>query len=77
MFRLEIRWDVARHPYTLFLQRWWVLTGKKGLEPQKSKISGYCPVGPPTKNISPFLIIIAKVRSLRTFFMLKVCYQRV
>ena len=40
---------------------------EKRLEPQKTKIFAYCPVWPPTKIFSTFLIIIAKVESLPTF----------
>ena len=56
---------------SLFLQVWWVGGYRlvdKWLEPQNCpEIRGFCHRGPPTKEVSTFLIIIAKVRSSQTF----------
>jgi len=39
----------------------------KWLQLKKNKIRGLWPLGSPTKKVSTFFIIIAKVRSLPTF----------
>jgi len=50
----------------------------KWLEPQNNReIRGFCPLGPPTERRINLLIIIAKIRSSKIFFMQKVCFQRV
>ena len=56
----------------------WVLTINKAAWISKSpKIREFCPLGLPPKEMSTFLIIIAKVRFSQTFFMQKVCFHRV
>jgi len=72
IFRLEIWWDVVRHPNTPFLHVWWGVGAdwqKSGLNfkiPPKSVVFG--PLDPTPKEISTFLIIIAKTRSSQTLF---------
>jgi len=78
---LEIWWDVAKHPNTLFRKVWcswecWLAV--KWLEPQNNpKIWGFCPLGPPSKVNVILFITIANLRSSHTFCKQKDFFQRV
>ena len=50
---------------------------KSGLNLKIPRNPWFCPLGPPTKRSFNFLIIIAKVGASQTFFMQKICFQRV
>jgi len=85
-FWLEIWWEVVKHRNTPFPQVWWdwcVPTGRysKWLEPQNSReIRGLCHLDSPKKGSVNFFDHHCKskvLRSSQTFFMQKVCFQRV
>jgi len=72
IYWLQIFWDVVKHPNTPFLRLWWALgyqLAEKWLEPQKTpKSVFFAQFDPPPRKISTFLIIIAEVSYLLTFF---------
>jgi len=72
IFCLEIWWDVVRHPSTPFCKlagvggRW---LAEKWLETHNiPEIRDFALLDPQPKEVSTFLIIIAKLRSSQTFF---------
>jgi len=69
--KLEIWWDVAKHPNTPFRQiwwGWWVLAGNLQIPP---KSLFFVLLDLPPQAVSTFLIIIAKVTHLPTFLCAK------
>jgi len=70
IFWLENWLDVVKHSDTPVLQLWrglWLFTGRKVVWTAKKRNHCFLPRCTPTKQISTFMIIIAKVRPLPTF----------
>jgi len=79
IFWLENWWDVVKHPKYNFSARLVGFVGagwqKSGLNFKTSRNLCFLPLGPSTKNVSPFLIITAKIRSLPRLFVKEVYYH--